>query len=81
MITRRKETLVPHVAAVACTGAILFFLACLLLYMPPPRDTVRHDDSLQVYFVPRPQLTLPAPATPPQQRDPTPRAAPAAASS
>ncbi|CAD2243782.1 hypothetical protein [Xanthomonas arboricola] len=81
MITRRKETLVPHVAAVACTGAILFFLACLLLYMPPPRDMVRHDDSLQVYFVPRPQLTLPAPVTPPQQRDPTPRAAPAAASS
>lgn len=81
MITRRKETVVPHVAAVACTGAILFFLACLLLYMPPPRDTVRHDDSLQVYFVPRPQLTLPAPMTPPQQRDSTPRAAPAAASS
>lgn len=81
MITRRKETLVPHVAAVACTGAILFFLACLLLYMPPPRDTVRHDDSLQVYFVPRPQLTLPAPVTTPQQRDSTPRAAPAAASS
>ncbi|PPT96710.1 hypothetical protein XarbCFBP7408_17330 [Xanthomonas arboricola pv. guizotiae] len=80
-MTRRKETLVPHVAAAACTGAILFFLACLLLYMPPPRDTVRHDDSLQVYFVPRPQLTLPAPVTPPQQRDSTPRSAPAAASS
>ncbi len=49
--------------------------------MPPPRDPVRRDDSLQVYFVPRPQLTLPAPATPPPQRQPTPRAAPAAASS
>ncbi|MDC8692118.1 hypothetical protein NY671_15675, partial [Xanthomonas hortorum pv. pelargonii] len=76
MTTRRKETLVPHVAAVACTGAMLFFLACLLLYMPPPRETLRHDDSLQVYFVPRPQLTLPAPVEPPQPRERTPRAAP-----
>ncbi|KLC84087.1 hypothetical protein GEV917_20535, partial [Xanthomonas perforans] len=61
VITRRKEALVPHVAAVACTGAILFFLACLLLYMPPPRETAQHEDTLQVYFVPRPQQTPPAP--------------------
>ncbi|PPU93217.1 hypothetical protein XpopCFBP1817_11185 [Xanthomonas populi] len=59
---------------------MLLFLACLLLYMPPPRTTLRHDDSLQVYFVPRPQLTLPAPVEPPQPRERTPRAAPDAAS-
>ncbi|MCF8789517.1 hypothetical protein KIP59_13645, partial [Xanthomonas campestris pv. campestris] len=58
-MTRKQESLIPHVAAAACTGAILFFLACLLLYMPPPRDSVRHDDSLQVYFVPRALPTLP----------------------
>ncbi|AOD16468.1 hypothetical protein [Xanthomonas fragariae] len=80
MTTRRNEALVPHVAAVACTGAILFFLACLLLYMPVPRDTLRHDDSLQMYFVPRPQLTQPAPAVPPQERERQPRAASASAS-
>ncbi|MCC8538434.1 hypothetical protein ACDH70_09200 [Xanthomonas axonopodis pv. poinsettiicola] len=77
MITRRKEALVPHMAAAACTGAILFFLACLLLYMPAPRRSVRHDESLQVYFLPRQPLTQPAPAVPPTQAE---RRPPAAAS-
>ncbi|TCK49456.1 LOW QUALITY PROTEIN: hypothetical protein C8F00_1869 [Xanthomonas vasicola] len=77
--TSRKEALVPHVAAVACTGAILFFLACLLLYMPPPRETPQHDDTLQVYFVPRPQETPPAPPEPPQEPARKPRAASASA--
>lgn len=76
--TRRKEALVPHVAAIACTGAILFFLACLLLYMPPPRETLQHDDGLQVYFVPRAQSTPPAPVQPPPQRERIPSAASAA---
>ncbi|WP_161964604.1 hypothetical protein [Xanthomonas arboricola] len=70
MITRRKEALVPHVAAAACTGAILFFLACLLLYMPAPRLSVQRDESLQVYFLPRPQVTPPAPVEPPPQEQP-----------
>lgn len=78
VITRRKEALVPHVAAVACTGAILFFLACLLLYMPPPGQTLQHDDTLQVYFVPRPQLTPPTPQQPPQEPERKPRVASAA---
>ena len=80
-MTRKQESLIPHVAAAACTGAILFFLACLLLYMPPPRDSVRHDDSLQVYFVPRALPTLPQAVQPPtpQQRAQCPRAATAAA--
>lgn len=64
-------------AAAACTGAILFFLACLLLYMPAPRQSVRHDESLQVYFLPRQPLTQPAPAVPPTQAE---RRPPAAAS-
>ncbi|PPU66424.1 hypothetical protein XcodCFBP4690_02265 [Xanthomonas codiaei] len=76
-MTRRKEALVPHMAAAACTGAILFFLACLLLYMPAPRQSVRHDESLQVYFLPRQPLTQPAPAVPPTQAE---RRPPAAAS-
>ncbi|MBB3834929.1 hypothetical protein FHR55_003169 [Xanthomonas arboricola] len=75
MTTRRKEALVPHVAAAACTGAILFFLACLLLYMPAPRQTLQRDDSLQVYFVPRPQEAPPTP----QEPERTPRAAAASA--
>ncbi|MCC4609811.1 hypothetical protein LL967_18270 [Xanthomonas campestris pv. zinniae] len=79
MTTRRKEALVPHVAAAACTGAILFFLACLLLYMPAPRQTLQHDDSLQVYFVPRPQEAPPTPQEPPQEPERTPRAAAASA--
>ncbi|WP_285447825.1 hypothetical protein [Xanthomonas sp. LMC-A-07] len=81
MMTRKQESLIPHVAAAACTGAILFFLACLLLYMPPPRDSVRHDDSLQVYFVPRALPTLPQAVQPPtpQQRAQRPLAATAAA--
>ncbi|MCC4605468.1 hypothetical protein [Xanthomonas campestris] len=75
MTTRRKEALVPHVAAAACTGAMLFFLACLLLYMPAPRQSVGHDERLQVYFLPRQPLTQPAAAVPPTQAERRPRAA------
>ncbi len=40
--TSRKEALVPHVAAVACTGAILFFLpacCCTCRRRAKPRNT------------------------------------------
>ncbi|PPU77841.1 hypothetical protein XcuCFBP2542_04860 [Xanthomonas cucurbitae] len=71
---RRKDALVAHAAAAACTGAILFFFACLLLYLPPPRQGVRHDDRLQVDFVPRPPAYAPAPAQPSRDSRPRPRA-------
>ncbi|MBO9767131.1 MULTISPECIES: hypothetical protein [Xanthomonas] len=49
-----------------------------MLYMPPPRETPQHDDTLQVYFVPRPQQTPPTPQQPPQEPERKPRVASAA---
>lgn len=54
---------------------MLYFLACLLLYTPPQRGPLRHDDSLQMYFVQRSQETPPAPQEPPQEPTRKPRAA------